>query len=298
MPVLNILLILLAGGALFWFVRSLILILRSGYLRGRVILLTGASRGIGRELAKELTRYGARLALAARSEDGLAETAAQCKLIDPEVETFILSADVTSEADCQRMVKQTLKHYGRIDMLINNAGIIQGGDTGRYLMEDARRLFEVNVFAALRLTQIALPHLLENRGTLVLMASAAGRHAYPFFTVYSMTKHALVGFGAGLRRETMGKLRVLIINPGYTDTDEVKVIEPAYRKMGFRMIPPALVARRTVEGLLTNEVEVQIGPLETFGQYTAVLFPFFSDLFWRILMPREYPDLAEKQKTE
>jgi short-subunit dehydrogenase len=197
----------LAGGV--WGLSRLARIARldaaQGALAGRVVVITGASRGIGRALAHEFAVRGARIVLAARSEDQLNAAAGECERIRPGVETLVVPADVTVEADRQRLIDAAIRHFGRIDVLVNNAGIIQGGALHETGLDFLRDTLEVNLMAMMRLTQIALPAMIERgSGQIVLMASATGRHAMPFFIPYSTSKYGLIGFGEGLRRELAG----------------------------------------------------------------------------------------------
>ncbi len=208
--------------------------------------------------------------------------------------------DVTDEAQLTRLVQNTLDRFGRIDILLSNAGIIQGGVVAEGDFGSIRRQIEVNLMASMRLAQLALrPMLAQGQGHIVLMASIGGRHSSPYLTGYCASKHGLVGFGEGLRRELVGKgVRVLTVNPGYTATDMVNVAEPAYRRMGFRMIPPERVARLTLEGIILGTPEFTIGLMETIGQWGSAMAPALFDLYWRVFMPPEFPELVSKQKTE
>lgn len=281
-------------------VRAWQLYRRRAYFADKVVVLTGASRGIGRELALALARRGARLVLAARNADQLAGVAQACREVNPGVDVLTVPTDVTDEAQLVRLVDTTLERFSQIDILISNAGIIQGGAIADVDFSSIRQQIEVNLMASIRLVQLALqPMLARKQGHIVLMASAGGRHSSPYLTAYCTSKHGLVGFGEGLRRELMGKgVRVLIVNPGYTATDMVDVAEPAYRKMGFRMVPPERVARLTLEGIMMGAQEITIGFMEMLAALGSVLNPTLSDLYWRLFMPEEFPELVSKQRTE
>jgi hypothetical protein len=290
----------LAAALIVRLVRQAILARHADFFRGKVVILTGASRGIGRVLAYALAVRGAHLVLAARSADQLRQVADHCEALNLDIEVMALPTDVADEAQLKTLVSQTLERFGRIDILISNAGIMQGGAISTVDMEQIRRHIEVNLIATIRLTQLVLrPMLARGRGHVVIMASAAGRHTVPYFVPYGITKHGLIGFGEGLRRELAGTgLQVLTVNPGFTATDMITALEPAYRRMGIRIMPPEHVARKTLEGIVLGVPEINVGWLETFGQYVSVLMPYFADLFWRLRMPRDFPELAEQQRTE
>ncbi len=287
--------------ALTWAVRSLRLAARRDYFEGKAVVITGASRGIGRGLAHALARRGARLVLAARREDQLGEVAAECEALNPGIETLVVPTDVTDEAQIASLVEQTEGRFGRIDILVNNGGILQGGALSKVSFESFRRTFEVNVLGAVRLTQMVLPIMLRQRsGHIILMSSVMGEHAMPFCTSYSASKHALSGFGEGLRRELAGTgVRVLTVKPGYTQTDMVEVAQRAYRRMGFfKMIPVERVVRRTLDGIVLGRAMVYIGGLETLGGWVNRLFPRLIDVYWRLIATREFEEIVSGQYTE
>lgn len=169
--------------------------------RDNVTVITGASCGIGRELAFQLAGLGARLVLSARSEDGLDETARLCTGAGgSRPETVI--ADVRSEEDCKRVIDRAVDAYGGLHTLIVNAGVSMDApfediqDSSQY-----RRILETNVLGAMYCTRYALPHLKRARGRLVAMSSVAGKTGVPGYSVYAASKHALVGFFESLRIE-------------------------------------------------------------------------------------------------
>ena len=126
-------------------------------VRGRVVLVTGASRGIGRRLAERLARLGARLALTARSADDLATVSATCRALGADCETF--PGDLTKPEDRERIVSETVARFGRLDVLVNCAGVCSFGEFGTSSEEIVRRVLEVNFFAPAELIRVAAPHL-------------------------------------------------------------------------------------------------------------------------------------------
>lgn len=281
-------------------IRWLRLIARAGYFTGKVVLITGASRGIGRALAHAFAARGARLVLAARNQDQLNTVADECRSINPHIEILIVPTDVTDEAQRENLVRAAIERFGQIDILVNNAGIRQGGALLEQSREAIRLHIEANLMSAVWLTYQVLPHMISRgQGYIVNIASAAGRHTEPYFIAYGVSKHGLIGFGEGLRREMAAKgIRALTVNPGFTGTEMTSQIGPVYRRMGFAMIPPERIARRTLEGILLRKPEVNIGWLEAFGGYASVLAPRIADLYWRLLMPREFPEAAARQHSE
>ena len=179
---------------------------------GKVVLITGASEGIGAACAREFASSGARLSLTARHEEGLRRAAAPDSLITP--------GDITIDLDRRRVVDRTLERFGAIDILINNAG------AGIYLpswetpMDEARYLMELNFFAPLAMTQLVAPHMRARRsGMLVNVGSIGGKVVLPWMTLYSVTKSALGTLTEGQRMELMGDgVRTMLVCPGYVKT--------------------------------------------------------------------------------
>jgi NAD(P)-dependent dehydrogenase (short-subunit alcohol dehydrogenase family) len=181
----------------------------------QVVIITGASEGIGRALAIELARQGARLALSARNRQRLEELAAECKSLGAE--TLVLPADVSIEAECRLMVEKTAAHWGRIDTLVANAGHTMWAkfeeveDTS--VLED---IMAVNYFGAMYCTRAALPWILKSRGRIVAVASIAGLTGVPARSGYCASKHAMVGFFDSLRIELADRgVTVTVIAPDF-----------------------------------------------------------------------------------
>jgi len=188
-------------------------------LKDRIALVTGASSGIGEATALALAEQGAKVAIAARRKDRLDQLAA--KLADLGAEPLVLVADLASEAEAQRIVKETEAYYGRLDILINNAGVmylepVVEADLGRW-----RRMLELNVLSLIASTQAALAGMRERRdGHIVNISSVAGRVANPNAAAYAATKFGVVGFSESLRREVYkDNIRVSVIEPGMVDTE-------------------------------------------------------------------------------
>ncbi|SDI43472.1 Short-chain dehydrogenase [Ferrimonas sediminum] len=166
-------------------------------VKDKVVIVTGASEGIGRALAMQLSAAGARLMLAARNRERLEELANQ---LPGEAE--VCPCDVAQPEQCQQLVHQTLAHFGRLDILINNAGITMWSrfddleDLGVF-----ERLMRVNYLGAVYLTHAALPALKHSRGSVVAVASIAGLTGVPCRSGYAASKHAMVGFFDSLRIE-------------------------------------------------------------------------------------------------
>jgi short-subunit dehydrogenase len=179
---------------------------------GKVVLITGASQGIGAACAAEFARAGARLSLTARSEEGLRAAAVPGALITP--------ADITSEEQRRRVVERTLERFGAIDILINNAGIGLYRPSWDTPIEEVRRLMELNFFAVLGMTGLTVPHMRARRsGMVVNVGSIGGKMTLPWLTIYSASKYALGSLTEGLRMELRGDgVLAMLVCPGYVLT--------------------------------------------------------------------------------
>jgi len=192
----------------------------------RVALITGASSGIGRALAIEATRLGYAVGLMARSIDGLNETVQACSALlgNPSktntTQIITTVGDVSVEADCKRFIDESLAQWGRIDVLINNAGISMRGIFVDTELKVLQRLMDTNFWGTVYCTKYALPSLLANKGSVVGISSIAGFKGLPARTGYSASKFAMQGFLESLRCENLETgLHVLIACPGYTESN-------------------------------------------------------------------------------
>ncbi len=186
---------------------------------GKVIVVTGASSGIGKALCRALAPQRPRLVLAARDEAALRAVAAACA--ESGAETLVVPADVTSPEACRALVARTLERFSSLDVLVNNAGI---GMIARFdELEDLsvyERLIRVNYLGCVYLTHAALPHLKKSRGQIVTVASVAGLTGVPTRTGYSASKHAVFGFFDSLRIELADTgVSVTMIAPDFVLSD-------------------------------------------------------------------------------
>lgn len=185
---------------------------------GKSAIVTGASSGIGRELAVALAREGAHLTLAARDGGVLDEVVRECEAAGGRA--IAVPTDVADQAACSALVDACVQKYGRIDVLVNNAGISMWGRFDE--MTDlgmVERIMRVNYFGAVYCTHAALPHLKAAKGLLVAVSSLTGKTGVPTRTAYSASKHAMQGFFDSLRIELLGTgVDVLVVSPGFVAT--------------------------------------------------------------------------------
>ncbi|RBP53324.1 SDR family oxidoreductase [Arenicella xantha] len=188
----------------------------------KVVWITGASSGIGEALALEFARRGAILVLSARRKDVLNAVKVECEnLQKTKVGCHVVALDVTDSKQIDSAVRQVVETCGRIDLLINNAGISQRSSCLTTEMSTYRALFEVDVFGQIELTKAVLPLMLEQgHGHVAVTASVAGKIGAPFRTGYCAAKHAVMGFFDSLRSEvSQHNIHVTTIVPGYIRTN-------------------------------------------------------------------------------
>ncbi len=190
--------------------------------KGKTVFITGASSGIGETLAKKFADRGANLALLARRVDRLRRLAAECERRG--VRALAIVCDVTRDGDLESAATQARAAFGRIDVVIANAGFGVAGEFRSLGLEDYRRQFETNVFGLLRTAYATLEDLRKSRGNLVLLGSVAGHVALPGNTPYSMSKFAVRAFADGLVHEfrPLG-VKVTLISPGFVESEIRKV---------------------------------------------------------------------------
>jgi len=187
-------------------------------IKDKVVIVTGASSGIGEATALDLAQHGAKVMCAARREERLA--ALVNKIRDAGGEAQYRVVDVTDREAVKKLIDNTLAALGPIDVLFNNAGLMPLGPLKNRHLDEWERMIDVNIKGVLWGIAAVLPHMLERgQGHIINNASVAGHNVWPFYSVYSATKAAVRTISEGLRQETGDKVRVTIISPGITATE-------------------------------------------------------------------------------
>jgi short-subunit dehydrogenase len=236
----------------------------------KIVWITGASSGIGEALAYEFSKRGASLILSARRGKELERVCAQCT--DP-ARTKILTLDVADLESIPQKAAEARALFGRIDMLVNNAGITQRGRVVETEMVALQRVFQVNFFGAVALTKAVLPEMLERRaGHIVVISSLAGKLPVPKYAAYCASKHALQGYFDSLRGEVAHSgIKVSLILPGFVES---KLSENSLDAHGNPRGKPASVnyampapvaARKMVNAIARGKEEYEFGGVERFG---------------------------------
>lgn len=231
-------------------------------LQGKVAVITGASMGIGEEIAKLFAREGARLVLCARD---LARMEAAQQRIGAGENAISVACDVSRRDQVDAMVQTALNKFGRIDILINNAGFGLNDALAGLDMAQARRLFDTNLFGAMECMQAVIPAMIQQGGgDIVNISSVSGHISAPYMSVYAASKHAMNAVGFAARMELKRhNINVLTVSPGYIATDFGKNMLKG--KDGQRVsasvrfaVTPDVVARATLRGLLKRKREVVV----------------------------------------
>ena len=184
-------------------------------MKDKVVIITGGTSGIGRALAFEFGTKGCRVVITGRNADALRET--RDDLRSRNVDVLGVVADVTDPVDNKRMVEETINSFGRIDILINNAGISMRAVFEDVDIEVIRKVMDINFYGAVYATKYCLPHIIQNRGSIIGISSIAGFRGLPARTGYSASKFALNGFLESLRTELLNTgVHVLTACPGFT----------------------------------------------------------------------------------
>jgi len=202
----------------------------AGRLDGKVAIVTGGSRGIGRAIAAALAGEGAAVVLAARSQEKLAEAADEVRRAGGTAEPVV--TELTSEESIRDLVRRTEQRFGRLDILVNNAGVTHSAKLEETRTEDLERCWTINARAPFILCREALPLLRRaEAGTIVNISSVVGVKGYPRQSAYTASKHALRGMTISLAEELRDtNIRVHVICPGGVDTEMVRRVRPDINK--------------------------------------------------------------------
>jgi short-subunit dehydrogenase len=259
------------------------------HLRDKVVVITGASMGIGEALARECVQAGATVVMTSRD---LSRVEAARLRVGTE-RTLALACDVRSRADLQRTAEETVARYGRLDVWINNAGFGLLDSVEKMSVEAARDLFATNLFAPIDAIQVVSPIMRrQGSGLIVNISSVAGHVAMPYMAAYSASKHALNVISKAARSELRGSgVGVLNVSPGFIDTDfgknAVKGVDQRRPDSSFRRgISAERLARAVVKAIQHDKREIVVPWTNWAFVYLYRLFPRVVDaLVFRAMKP-------------
>lgn len=187
-------------------------------LSDKVVVITGASSGIGRALAIIFAKAGAKVVAASRNQDTLNEVVDEIKKANGIA--LAVACDVSIESDCKNLINETIKQFQKIDVLICNAGISMRSLFLDVDLKVMKQIMDTNFWGSVYCTKYALPYILKSEGSIVAVSSITGKKGLPARTAYTASKFALEGFMETLRSEnSKNNLHVLVARPGFTDTN-------------------------------------------------------------------------------
>ena len=187
-------------------------------LKDKVVIITGATSGIGRACAEVFGKEGARVVLTGRNADRMNEISGH--LTELKIEHLALILDAAGEADNKKLVDETIARFGTIDILINNAGISMRALFHDLELDTFKKVMDINFYGSVYATKYALPHLLKSKGSIVAVSSINGHRGTPGRSAYTASKYAMEGFFESLRTEVMHiGVHVLVVSPGFTGTN-------------------------------------------------------------------------------
>ena len=279
----------------------------NSFYKDKVIIVTGASSGIGLASATRFASLGAKVVLAARSIDKLEKIAEEIneKFNSQQSTSKVLciKTDVTKEEDCKNLVEQTVKHFGKIDVLVNNAGISMRAVFKDMDLNVMRSLMDTNFWGTVYCTKYALPYLLETKGSVVGVISTAGYVGLPARTAYSASKFAVRGFLETLRIEHLyDGLHVMIFAPGFTTSNIRNVALTAdgspqgeTPRKEERMMSAERVAKIMARGIFRRKTHMVLTPLGKATLFANRRLPRVTDKMEYRMMANEPDSPLKKQ---
>lgn len=264
-------------------------------LKDKVVIITGASSGIGLACAKELFLHGAKLVLAARNLEAIEKLAQEFNVESKRA--LAVKTDVSIEKDCKNLIDSAIEAFGRIDVLINNAGISMRASFADVDIDVLKRLMDVNFWGTVYCSKYAFPHLMKSKGSLVGISSVAGIHGLPGRTGYSASKYAMQGFLDTIRVETLKKgLHVMVAIPTFTAsnvrfsalTADGSTQGETPRDEG-KMMSAEETARRIIKGIRKRKRMITMSVAGRLSPFVSVFMPKFVDNIYYKQMKKE-PD--------
>lgn len=236
--------------------------MRNERLRGKTVVITGASGGLGEQIAILCAQNGANIVLLARSLERLTDIADHIRQ-SFGVECLALQLDLSCPEEIAPVFGEVFNRTGQVDVLVNNAGFGLFTHAEETELADIRRMFTVNAVGLIACTKEVLPHMRERKtGHIINIASQAGKLATPKSSVYAATKHAVIGFTDSLRMEAgIHGISVTAVNPGPIGTSFFDVADPGgsyLSNLGNHVLPKERVAEKVVAAMLTNRREVNL----------------------------------------
>ncbi len=255
-------------------------------MKDKVVIITGGSSGIGFALATEFGKSGAKISIAARDNEKLQLAATELR--KSLIEVIAIQADVSIEEDCKKIIFETLSAYGKIDILINNAGISMRSNFLNTDLSVLHKLMDINFWGTVYCTKYALPALIEAKGSVVGIISVAGHIGLPGRTGYSASKFAVRGFLDTVRAENLKTgLHVLVAAPGFTASNIRNTaltadgsIQGETPRDESKMMPADVAAKKIIKAIVKRKNSIVLTFVE--GKLTVWLNKFFPALVTKL----------------
>ncbi len=248
-------------------------------IKNKVVVITGATSGIGKACVEVFGENGAKIVAMGRNGEKLARAA---KEWDAKGMDFItVEADAANEGDNKNMIEKTIVHYGRLDVLIVNAGISMRAMFEDLELDVFKKVMDVNFYGAVYATKYALPHLLKSKGSIVAVSSINGHRGTPARTAYTASKFAMEGFYESLRTEVMKRgVHILVVSPGFTGTNIRNIALDADGKPQGesprdegKMMTPEAVAKAMLKGLKARKRDMVLTAMGKFVVFLNKVMP-------------------------
>lgn len=261
--------------------------MKSPNYKGKVAIITGSSQGIGKATAIELCKRGASVILNGRTQSKLRK--AELELLNQGFDVKAIQADITSLEDCQKLIDETIKAYGKIDVLINNGSLTMNESLDKINPEVFSEIYNSNSIGAVYPTKLALPYLKKTKGSVIFISSLAGLHSMPSASGYSMGKMALTAFWQSLRIELSSTgIHFGICFVSFTKTESQKrmvtadgSLTPVPKRPKLILQSREKVARKIVQMITFRRSKVV---LSLFGKVASFAFRYFPRIVLRIII--------------
>ncbi len=229
-------------------------------IKGKNVLVTGGSRGLGLYIARWLAREGVNLALTARSEDALGETVLECTRLGAKAIAY--PADITDQASRETLVEQVISDFGSIDILVNNAGVEWVAEFASIEPDDIQAMVMTNLLSPMMLTRLVLPGMLkQGSGHILNMSSLGGKKGSPYSATYAATKAGLIQWTAGIREELHDTgVSASVICPGFVSEAGMFAV---YKKSAPKIVgetTPEKVAEAVLKAIKKDVCEIIVNP--------------------------------------
>ena len=267
----------------------------------KVVIITGASSGIGKDSAIRFAKEGAKVVLVSRSKEKLDNVANEIKEFKNN-EVLVLPTDVSKLEQVQNKVKEVISRFGQIDILFNNAGSSEVGlVSDKDFTDDVKKLFSVDFLGTVNFSKEVLPIMKsQGSGHIMNMSSVVGRKAFPHFGAYSSIMHAITGFNAALRQELRDSgITVSIIHPALTQTPLLEHVNPENMPPPFRRftpIPVSQVSKAVLDGIYKKRQRIVVPFQPSLMLFADALSPSIGDLIVRLLPNKIFAFLLRSYK--